>query len=81
MSHWSTGDWFSGALDLALLGCGVYYLVFGAKLRERRTRAHEAGLAEGSLDARTAKPPPDYFRLGIVLTIAGAGLLYLNFFR
>lgn len=81
MSHWSTSEWVAGALDLAMLGCGVYYLVFGAKLRDRLDRRNEAGLANGALDPRTLKRPPDYFRLGIVLTIAGAGLLYLNFFR
>ncbi|MDB5704176.1 MAG: hypothetical protein JWN66_1292 [Sphingomonas bacterium] len=80
MTHWTIGTWFSGALDLALLGCGLFYLVFGAKLRDRQDRRN-AGLADGSLDHRKAKPPPDYFRLGIVLVIAGAGLTYLNFIR
>lgn len=81
MTRWSTGDWVSAALDLAVLGCGLYYLVFGAKLRDRLNKKNKAGLADGSLDYTTVKPPPDYFRLGLVLAISGAGLLYLNFLR
>jgi len=73
MTHWAISHWFSGALDLALLGCGLYYIVFAQKLRDRReAAAHASG---------TTKRPPDYFRLGVVLTICGAGLLYLNFFH
>ena len=71
--HWHISHWFSGLLDLALLGCGLYYMAFAQKLRERREAA--------ARDSRAVKPPPDYFRLGLVLTICGAGLLYLNFLR
>jgi len=73
MNHWTTSHWFSGALYLAMLGCGLYYMAFAQKLRERREAAAQA--------SGTAKPPPDYFRLGLVLAICGAGLLYLNFLR
>ena len=73
MSHWAISHWFSGVLDLALLGCGLYYIIFAQKLRERREAA--------ARDSRAVKPPPDYFRLGLVLAICGAGLLYLNFLR
>ena len=76
MNH-STSDLISFGVsivtDLALLGCGLYYMVFARQLRERREAAAQA--------SRTAKPPPDYFRLGLVLAICGAGLLYLNFLR
>jgi nitrate reductase gamma subunit len=73
MMHSTISHWFSGALDLALLGCGLYYMVFAQTLRERREVAAQA--------SRTTKPPPDYFRLGLVLAICGTGLLYLNFLR
>jgi hypothetical protein len=76
MIHSTISHWFSGALDLALLGCGLYYMVFGQKLRDRKRVADAAGDPP-----RTGKPPPDYFRLGLVLAICGAGLLYLNFLR
>ena len=72
MSHW-VSHWFSGLLDLALLGCGLYYMVFAQKLRERREAA--------ARDSGAVKPPPDYFRLGLVLAICGAGLIFLNFLR
>ena len=75
MTHWAISHWFSGALDLALLGCGLYYIVFGQKLRDRRDAAAQAD------PLKTTKPPPEYFRLGLVLAICGAGLLYLNFLR
>ena len=77
MNH-STSDLISIGVsiltDLALLGCGLYYIVFGQKLRDRRNAAQ----ADGSL--KSAKPPPDYFRLGLVLAIAGAGLLCIHLF-
>ena len=74
MTHMTTSDWVTVVLDLALLGCGLYYIAFGQKLRDRRNAAQ----ADGALKA--AKPPPDYFRLGLVLAIAGAGLLCIHFF-
>ena len=64
----------SVVLDLALLGCGLYYIVFGPKLRDRRNAAQ----ADGSL--KTAKPPPDHFRLGLFLAICGAVQLCIHLF-
>ncbi|MEP7005143.1 MAG: hypothetical protein ABI810_04110 [Sphingomonas bacterium] len=77
MNH-STSDLISIVLsivlDFALLGCGLYYVVFGQKLRDRRNAAQ----ADGS--PNTAKPPPDYFRLGLFLAICGAVQLCIHLF-
>ena len=77
--HSTISHWFSGALDLALLGCGLYYIVFAQKLRDRADRRNEVARSTGAPGA--GKRPPEYFRLGLVLAIAGGGLLYLNFLR
>lgn len=79
MTRSMIGEWFAAALYLAMLGCGLYYIVFGQKLRDRHNSRNAAGVADGS--PTRVKPPPDYFRLGLVLVIAGAGLIFLNFFH